>query len=105
MRDRFDAFGKNEEQVEIEWKYEGYLRRQEAEVNGSNRWKKSGFRRIFPTIGAGVIKRGQAEAGAVRPVSIGQASRIPGITPAAISILLVFLKRFRDLSSKVESAA
>jgi tRNA uridine 5-carboxymethylaminomethyl modification enzyme len=39
-------------------------------------------------------------------VSLGQASRIPGMTPAAISILMVYLKRYQDLNScNKESAA
>ncbi|MGA2025743.1 MAG: tRNA uridine-5-carboxymethylaminomethyl(34) synthesis enzyme MnmG [Syntrophobacteraceae bacterium] len=97
---------RTKEQVEIECKYEGYLRRQEAEVN---RFKQMEEIRIPPDFPCdqvpGLSNEVRQKLGAVQPVSIGQASRIPGITPAAISILLVFLKRFKDLPSKVESAA
>ncbi len=97
---------KTREQVEIECKYEGYLRRQEAEVN---RFKQMEEIRIPPDFPydhvPGLSNEVRQKLGAVQPVSVGQASRIPGITPAAISILLVFIKRFRELSPKVESAA
>ena len=97
---------RTKEQVEIECKYEGYLRRQEAEVN---RFKQMEEMRIPPDFRCdqvpGLSNEVRQKLVAVKPVSIGQASRIPGITPAAISILLVFLKRFRELSPKVESAA
>ncbi len=97
---------KTKEQVEIECKYEGYLRRQEAEVN---RFKQMEEMRIPPDFRCdqvpGLSNEVRQKLVAVQPVSIGQASRIPGITPAAISILLVFLKRFGDLSSKAEGAA
>jgi len=98
--------GRVKEQVEIECKYEGYLRRQEAEVN---RFKQTEEIRIPPDFPydrvPGLSNEVRQKLGAVKPISIGQASRIPGITPAAISILLVFLKRFGVLSSKEESAA
>jgi tRNA uridine 5-carboxymethylaminomethyl modification enzyme len=53
----------------------------------------------------GLSNEVRQKLGTVQPVSVGQASRIPGMTPAAISILLVFLKRIKELSSNVESAA
>ena len=97
---------RTKEQIEIECKYEGYLRRQEAEVN---RFKQIEGIRIpadFPYDQVpGLSNEVRQKLGAVQPVSVGQVSRIPGITPAAISILLVFLKRFRELSSNVESTA
>jgi tRNA uridine 5-carboxymethylaminomethyl modification enzyme len=94
------------EQIEIECKYEGYLRRQEAEVN---RFKQMEEIRIPPDFSydrvPGLSNEVRQKLGELRPISVGQASRIPGVTPAAISILLVFLKRFNELSSKEESAA
>ncbi|HYA40802.1 MAG TPA: tRNA uridine-5-carboxymethylaminomethyl(34) synthesis enzyme MnmG [Syntrophobacteraceae bacterium] len=98
--------GRIKEQVEIECKYEGYLRRQEAEVN---RFKQMEQIRIPPDFPydrvPGLSNEVRQKLEVVRPISIGQASRIPGMTPAAISILLVFLKRFRQLPSKAETAA
>jgi tRNA uridine 5-carboxymethylaminomethyl modification enzyme len=97
---------RTKEQVEIECKYEGYLRRQESEVNRFKQMEEMLIAPDFPYDQVpGLSNEVRQKLGAVQPVSIGQASRIPGMTPAAISILLVFLKRFRELSSKVESAA
>ncbi len=97
---------RTKEQVEIECKYEGYLRRQEAEVNRFKQMEEIVIPQDFPYDQVpGLSNEVRQKLGAVQPVSLGQASRIPGMTPAAISILLVFLKRFRELSSKVESAA
>ncbi len=88
------------EQVEIECKYEGYLRRQEAEVNRFKQMEEMRIASDFPYDQVpGLSNEVRQKLGAVKPVSIGQASRIPGMTPAAISILLVFLKRFKELSS------
>jgi len=97
---------RTKEQVEIECKYEGYLRRQEAEVNRFKRMEEIRIPPDFPYDQVpGLSNEVRQKLGAVQPVSVGQASRIPGITPAAISILLIFIKRFQELSSKVESAA
>ncbi|MHC1727194.1 MAG: tRNA uridine-5-carboxymethylaminomethyl(34) synthesis enzyme MnmG [Syntrophobacteraceae bacterium] len=94
------------EQVEIECKYEGYLRRQETEVNKFKQMEEIRIPADFPYDKVpGLSNEVRQKLGAVQPISIGQASRVPGITPAAISILLVYLKRFRELSSNVESAA
>jgi tRNA uridine 5-carboxymethylaminomethyl modification enzyme len=109
-----EAFGESDavlserakEQVEIECKYEGYLRRQEAEVNRFKQVEEIRIPPDFPYDEApGLSNEVRQKLEAVRPVSLGQASRIPGMTPAAISILLVFLKRFKNLPAKVESAA
>ena len=97
---------RTKEQIEIECKYEGYLRRQEAEVNRFKQMEGIRIPRDFPYDRVpGLSNEVRQKLGAVQPVSVGQVSRIPGITPAAISILLVFLKRFRELSSNVESTA
>lgn len=98
--------GRTKEQVEIECKYEGYLRRQEAEVNRFEQMEKIRIPPDFPYDRVpGLSNEVRQKLLAVKPVSAGQASRIPGMTPAAISILLVFLKRFQGLPSKAESAA
>ena len=97
---------RTKEQIEIECKYEGYLRRQEAEVNRFKQIEEIRIPADFPYDRVpGLSNEVRQKLEAVQPVSVGQASRIPGITPAAISILLVFLKRFRELSSNVESTA
>ncbi len=97
---------RTKEQVEIECKYEGYLRRQEAEVGKFKQMEEMRIPPDFPYDQVpGLSNEVRQKLGEVQPVSVGQASRIPGITPAAISILLVFLKRIKELSSNVESAA
>ncbi len=82
------------EQVEIAAKYAGYIERQQLEVE-----RQAGQERCaIPDdldYGAirGLSKEAQQKLSEQRPVTVGQASRIPGITPAAISLLLVHLKR------------
>ncbi|MGC8491012.1 MAG: tRNA uridine-5-carboxymethylaminomethyl(34) synthesis enzyme MnmG [Syntrophobacteraceae bacterium] len=94
------------EQVEIECKYEGYLRRQETEVSRFRQMEQIGIPAEFPYDRVpGLSNELRQKLEEVRPVSVGQASRIPGMTPAAISILLVFLKRVRALSGKAEITA
>lgn len=82
--------------VEIEVKYEGYIQRQIKDVE---RFKKIEGRRIPEDFEYRVIKGLSNEVleklEAIRPLSVGQASRISGVTPAAISLLLVALGRGR----------
>ncbi len=94
------------EQVEIECKYEGYLRRQEAEVNKFRQIEEIRIPDNFPYDQVpGLSNEAKQKLNAVHPISVGQASRIPGITPAAVSILVVYLKRFRETARGVETAA
>ena len=90
------------EQVEIETKYAGYIERQRAEILRS---KRNEHTRLPDDIDYADVKGLSSEArqklNAIRPSTIGQASRIPGITPAAISILLVYLKKRQLLQQKI----
>ena len=85
--------------VEIMVKYEGYIRRQLQQVA---RFKKLEDRRIPATFDydgvAGFSREVLEKLKRVRPASIGQASRISGVTPAAISLLVVALERDRRLA-------
>ncbi len=82
------------EQVEIQIKYQGYIQRQQDEIEKSLRHEKTrlplelDYEKIKGLSNEVVVKLKGA-----RPETIGQASRISGITPAAISILLVHLKK------------
>lgn len=97
---------RTQEQVEIECKYEGYLRRQEAEVNKFRQIEEIRIPDNFPYDQVpGLSNEAKQKLNAVHPISVGQASRIPGITPAAVSILVVYLKRFRETARGVETAA
>ncbi|MEM5785987.1 MAG: tRNA uridine-5-carboxymethylaminomethyl(34) synthesis enzyme MnmG [Syntrophobacteraceae bacterium] len=94
------------EQVEIECKYEGYLNRQELEASKFKQMEEIRIPLDFPYDRVpGLSNEVRQKLVSVFPVSLGQASRIPGMTPAAISVLMVYLKRFRAHASDVESAA
>ncbi len=84
-------------QVEIQCKYDGYLKRQEAEVKKFRHLEGIQIPRGFDYVQVpGLSTEVRQKLTEIRPFSLGQASRIAGITPAAISILMVFLKRFRE---------
>ncbi|MCK3658084.1 tRNA uridine(34) 5-carboxymethylaminomethyl synthesis enzyme MnmG [Pasteurellaceae bacterium Pebbles2] len=82
------------EQVEIAIKYQGYIEHQQEEIEKQKRHENTAIPERFDySIVAGLSNEVRAKLEQHRPVSIGQASRISGITPAAISILLVNLKK------------
>ena len=84
------------EQVEIGVKYSGYLVRQHEDIERSRRNEESRIPEDFEYAGIpGLSAELQAKLGLVRPETIGQAQRIPGMTPAAISLLLVCLAKRR----------
>lgn len=82
------------EQVEIQVKYEGYIARQQDEIEKQQRNENTllpemlDYRQV-----TGLSNEVIAKLNDHKPVSIGEASRISGVTPAAISILLVWLKK------------
>ncbi|MEK7870990.1 MAG: tRNA uridine-5-carboxymethylaminomethyl(34) synthesis enzyme MnmG, partial [Nitrospirota bacterium] len=82
--------------IEIEIKYEGYIKRQLSQIE---RFKKFEERRIPQGFDyerlSGLSKEVKEKLCRILPISIGQASRISGVTPAAISILLVALEQDR----------
>ncbi len=88
------ADGKVAEQVEIQAQYAGYIDRQHDEIERQRRHEESP---LPPNFDYGQVRGLSAEVGEklarIRPVTLGQAARIPGITPAAISLLLVHLKK------------
>lgn len=88
------------EQIEVQVKYAGYLDRQQEEIERARRNEET----VLPedldldTI-SGLSNEIKQKLKAHRPATLGQASRIPGITPAAISLLLIHLKK-RQLAAK-----
>jgi tRNA uridine 5-carboxymethylaminomethyl modification enzyme len=85
-----------EQQVEVQCKYEGYIKRQAEQVEKFKRLEKQRIPDTFDyTEVQGLSNELQSRLQQVRPASLGQASRIAGITPAAISILAVWLKKKR----------
>lgn len=82
------------EQVEIELKYEGYIQRQVEEINKFEKFEGQAIPvdLDYSRINA-ISSEGREKLRKVKPESIGQASRISGVTPSDISILMVYLKR------------
>ncbi|MBQ2827797.1 MAG: tRNA uridine-5-carboxymethylaminomethyl(34) synthesis enzyme MnmG [Clostridia bacterium] len=80
------------EQVEIEIKYEGYIKRQKSQIDEMRRLekKKIDFIKDYKEI-VGLRLEAQEKLNKVRPANIGQASRISGVSPADISVLLIYL--------------
>ncbi len=93
------------EQVEIKTKYAGYIDRQQEEIA---RLRASEDTRLPDDIDysgiSGLSKEIQSKLGQTRPETLGQASRIPGVTPAAISLLLIHLKK-RGAGRELEQSA
>ena len=87
------------EQVENQIKYEGYIKRQLDEIE---KYRKNEDTKLSSDIDYSEIKALSNEVrqklNEHKPDTIGQASRIQGVTPASISILLVFLKTYKSLS-------
>ena len=81
-----------QEQVEIEAKYEGYIKRQKQQIEKFKKMEKLSLPPYFHYDSIpGLRKEAQQKLGRFRPVSLGQASRISGVSPADISILMVYL--------------
>jgi tRNA uridine 5-carboxymethylaminomethyl modification enzyme len=82
------------EEVEIQIKYEGYLRRQSELVDKVRKLEQM---KLSPTVDysgiPGLSTEAKEKLTKVKPLSIGQAARISGITPAALSILMIYLQK------------
>lgn len=82
------------EQVEIQAKYDGYIQRQHLEIE---KQKRNELTTLPPSLDyneiTGLSSEVRQKLLAVKPTTVGQASRIPGVTPAAISLLLVHIKK------------
>ncbi len=89
------------EQVEIQTKYAGYIKRQLEEIEKHKRYENKVIPQDFDYMKITSLSLEVKEKlHKNQPQTIGQASRIPGITPAAISLLLVFLKTHKSVSKK-----
>jgi tRNA uridine 5-carboxymethylaminomethyl modification enzyme len=81
--------------VEVEIKYEGYIRRQQDAVERFRRMDDAAIPADLDYAKVnGLSHEAQEKLSTVRPASMGQAGRIPGLTPAALSLLAVHLRRF-----------
>ena len=84
-------------EVETRIKYEGYIDRQEREVEKMKRWDGVRLPEHVDYLAVhGLSTEVREKLGKIRPISLGQASRISGVTPAAIMALQVHLKRSRN---------
>lgn len=85
------------EQVEIEVKYEGYIKRQEAQIEQMRRLENKSLPKNtdYSTI-AGLRLEAQEKLNKIKPQNIGQASRISGVSPADISVLVIWLSQFKN---------
>ncbi len=92
-------------QVEVQAKYDGYLKRQRDEIERHQRHEELRLPRDLD-YGAvsGLSNEARQRLRDVQPETLGQAARIPGLTPAAVSLLLVHLKkRDRAMSSRLSA--
>lgn len=81
------------EQVEINIKYEGYIQRQQELVDRMEKYEKINIPLNFDYLKIKTISaEGREKLGKIKPRTIGQASRISGVTPSDISVLLVYLR-------------
>lgn len=88
-------------QVEVHLKYQGYIERQSEEIS---RMKRQEDTRLpndlnYETM-QGLSNELKQKLIKARPENIGRASRIPGMTPAAVSLILVYLKKHKSISRK-----
>ena len=82
------------EQVEIELKYEGYIKRQQAQVNEMRRLEVKVLPKdIDYNSIEGLRLEAREKLTKIRPHSVGQASRISGVSPSDISVLLIYLAK------------
>jgi tRNA uridine 5-carboxymethylaminomethyl modification enzyme len=82
------------EQVEVQAKYSGYLNRQLDEIAKTKKHQKTSIPNVIDYAAVrGLSTEARQKLADHRPETIGQAGRIPGITPAAISLLMVHLKK------------
>ena len=82
------------EQVEIELKYEGYIKRQQAQIREMRRLESKQIPEdiCYDTID-GLRLEAREKLGKIRPQNVGQASRISGVSPADVSVLLIYLAK------------
>lgn len=83
-------------QVEVAVKYEGYIDRQDAEVSKLGKLESQGIPDDFDySLVPSLRTEARAKFAKIRPRTIGQASRISGVSPSDVSILMVWLKRMK----------
>ena len=90
------------EQVEIQIKYDGYIQRQQRQIHQFKKLENFRIPDAFDYANVqGLKTEAREKLARIRPASIGQASRLPGVSPADISILTVILHQY---NAKQQSA-
>ena len=90
------------EQIDIQAKYAGYMQRQAAEIEKSKRLEDTAIPATFDYgLVKGLSNEVRQKLSSIKPATVSQASRISGMTPAAVSLLLVHLKAKHQVSSSV----
>jgi tRNA uridine 5-carboxymethylaminomethyl modification enzyme len=93
------------EQIEIKARYSGYLARQEEEVERNRSHEATALPDAFDyELITGLSNEVRQKLADIQPATLGQAARIPGMTPAAVSLLLVHLKKRRLRNTNLKSA-
>ena len=101
-----DAGGAERSSVETVVKYEGYLRRQEATIARSAKEERRLIPAGFPYGDVpGLSAEVASRLGSAEPGTLGQAGRIPGVTPAAVAVLGAYVKRWSGRTPGVDAAA
>jgi tRNA uridine 5-carboxymethylaminomethyl modification enzyme len=86
--------------VETAAKYAGYLKQEDARIERASRQERRPIPGDFPFASVPGLSRESIDRfSQVRPETLGQASRIPGVTPAAVAALAAFLSRFKPASA------
>jgi tRNA uridine 5-carboxymethylaminomethyl modification enzyme len=89
-------------QIEVELKYEGYLKKQRQEIQRQNRYETLTIPHDFPYLGVlGFSREAKEKLNQIRPETFGQATRIQGVSPADLTVLLLAISRY----SKQQAAA
>jgi tRNA uridine 5-carboxymethylaminomethyl modification enzyme len=90
------------EQVEIKAKYAGYIERQQVEIDRLRRHEKTALPADFDYSSIeGLSNEVKQKLSAAKPETLARASRIPGVTPAAVSLLLIYLKKRGALDRRI----
>ncbi|MBM3242318.1 tRNA uridine-5-carboxymethylaminomethyl(34) synthesis enzyme MnmG [Candidatus Poribacteria bacterium] len=99
----FNLSQATEEQVEIQIKYEGYIQRQNTQIEQFKKLERYAIPEDFDySTATGLREEAKEKLSKIRPVSIGQASRISGVSPADISVLMVLLEKHKRMGRNVE---